>query len=400
MRATSLIGTLLWVTATIHSTLVSASTSPEALAPLGVIGSDAQHAAAKRHLEQSKSHHRRLRMSTPPHTEPLKSRDAGTSGNSTTGAKTEMHSLAKRGSFSGRASFFDPGLGACGTHSKSSDFMVALNQAQYGDLGAVSSWCFQTITITYGASDPPNRTWNQITDSKWKILFLSPQVARVHKLRSYVARNWANLECISLTLARKFHLSVLTSQPLTRLSLFSCSIISGCPYGGLDMSPGLFNYFANPSVGIFYMSWSSGGSAPKSKTTTTTTTITTTTTTTTAVRTTTTTTTTSAYIGFLNDNHDHYHDDPCADYDTSFHNVGHCLQQPNSTTLAAPSSAANATVAATSTSASIDPSATGASSTSSDADPTSEPATSNLDTISQLVLAMGNLAAAAVQANA
>lgn len=30
--------------------------------------------------------------------------------------------------------------------------MVALNQAQYGDLGAVSSWCFQTITISYGAA--------------------------------------------------------------------------------------------------------------------------------------------------------------------------------------------------------------------------------------------------------
>lgn len=29
--------------------------------------------------------------------------------------------------------------------------MVALNEAQYGDLGAVSKWCFQTITISYGA---------------------------------------------------------------------------------------------------------------------------------------------------------------------------------------------------------------------------------------------------------
>jgi len=30
--------------------------------------------------------------------------------------------------------------------------MVAMNQAQYGDLGAVSPWCFQTITISYGKS--------------------------------------------------------------------------------------------------------------------------------------------------------------------------------------------------------------------------------------------------------
>lgn len=99
----------------------------------------------------------------------------------------ELHNLSKRG-YSGRATFFEPGLGACGTYSSSSDYvrpiplavfarrsldppsgwvghclssltppavgarqMVAMNQAQYGDLGAVSSWCFQTITISYGA---------------------------------------------------------------------------------------------------------------------------------------------------------------------------------------------------------------------------------------------------------
>jgi hypothetical protein len=98
----------------------------------------------------------------------------------------------KRGGYNGRATFFDPGLGACGTYSSSSDYvsfrenplfgsfniffshfplssvtrrkvpnfhldcspvsiqMVAMNQAQYGDLGAVSPWCFQTITISYG----------------------------------------------------------------------------------------------------------------------------------------------------------------------------------------------------------------------------------------------------------
>lgn len=30
-----------------------------------------------------------------------------------------------------------------------------MNEAQYGDLGAVSSWCFQTITISYGACRCP-----------------------------------------------------------------------------------------------------------------------------------------------------------------------------------------------------------------------------------------------------
>ncbi|GAA5853114.1 hypothetical protein JCM9279_000862 [Rhodotorula babjevae] len=111
------------------------------------------------------------------------------------GDGAELHSLSKRG-FNGRATFFEPGLGACGTYSGAGDFMVAMNQAQYGDLGAVSSWCFQTITITYGGKT-------------------------------------ANAQ-------------VLDACP-------------GCPYGGLDMSPALFRHFADESVGVIYMSWSAGG---------------------------------------------------------------------------------------------------------------------------------------------
>ncbi|GAA5931223.1 hypothetical protein JCM3775_004967 [Rhodotorula graminis] len=107
----------------------------------------------------------------------------------------ELHSLSKRG-YNGRATFFEPGLGACGTYSGAGDFMVAMNQAQYGDLGAVSSWCFQTITISYGGKT-------------------------------------ANAQ-------------VLDACP-------------GCPYGGLDMSPALFRHFADESVGVIYMSWSAGG---------------------------------------------------------------------------------------------------------------------------------------------
>ncbi|KAG2351349.1 hypothetical protein BDR07DRAFT_1445077, partial [Suillus spraguei] len=30
----------------------------------------------------------------------------------------------------------------------------------------------------------------------------------------------------------------------------------GCPYGGLDLSTGLFNYFASESAGVLYGSWS------------------------------------------------------------------------------------------------------------------------------------------------
>lgn len=42
----------------------------------------------------------------------------------------------------------------------------------------------------------------------------------------------------------------------------------GCPYGGLDMSPGLFKYFASESVGVFYMNWSPAGAAAPSPTST------------------------------------------------------------------------------------------------------------------------------------
>lgn len=87
----------------------------------------------------------------------------------------EKMGLAKRAT-NGRMSFFAPGLGACGSYSNAGDFMVAsesklagygrsrgrraranradspptVNGAQYGNMGAISDWCFQTITISYG----------------------------------------------------------------------------------------------------------------------------------------------------------------------------------------------------------------------------------------------------------
>ncbi|GAA5862270.1 hypothetical protein JCM3774_004843 [Rhodotorula dairenensis] len=112
-----------------------------------------------------------------------------------TEAPTSSKHLMKR-DYNGRATFFDPGLGACGGYSSAGDFMVAMNQAQYGDLGAVSSWCFQTITISYGGKT-----------AQAKVMDACP----------------------------------------------------GCPYGGLDMSPSLFNYFSNPDAGVIYVSWSAGG---------------------------------------------------------------------------------------------------------------------------------------------
>lgn len=39
----------------------------------------------------------------------------------------------------------------------------------------------------------------------------------------------------------------------------SLTLSCRCPYGGLDMSPALFNYFSNPDAGVIYVSWSAGG---------------------------------------------------------------------------------------------------------------------------------------------
>ncbi|KAK4705303.1 chorismate synthase, partial [Phenoliferia sp. Uapishka_3] len=122
-----------------------------------------------------------------------------------------LHQLSKRGSTNARATYFAVsfvGLGACGITNSDSDFIVALNSAQYGDSGAISSYCFKEITISYGGKS----TTAQITD-----------------------------EC------------------------------PGCPYGGLDMSPSLFQYFASESVGVIYVTWELAGSSDDAATTTSTT---------------------------------------------------------------------------------------------------------------------------------
>ncbi|KAG0143671.1 hypothetical protein CROQUDRAFT_660940 [Cronartium quercuum f. sp. fusiforme G11] len=57
------------------------------------------------------------------------------------------HQLSKRdGNFKGRATFYACGLGACGQTNTDSDFIVALNSAQY----QANKWCGKTITISYG----------------------------------------------------------------------------------------------------------------------------------------------------------------------------------------------------------------------------------------------------------
>ena len=101
--------------------------------------------------------------------------------------------LAKRGpTYYGRATYYAAGLGACGEYNSGSDFIVALNAAQYGNMGQRSSWCGKTIAITYNG----NTQYAQVQDA-----------------------------CPS------------------------------CPYGGLDMSEGLFSAFASTNLGVFQMSW-------------------------------------------------------------------------------------------------------------------------------------------------
>ncbi|KAG6821179.1 hypothetical protein H0H93_005399 [Arthromyces matolae] len=102
-----------------------------------------------------------------------------------------------------RWTFYDVGLGACGKNNVASDFIVALNSAQFGS-GYPGPYCFKTITMSYNGKS----TQATIMD-----------------------------EC------------------------------PGCPEGGLDLSRGLFTFFAPESVGVLYGTWtlddgSSGDDAP------------------------------------------------------------------------------------------------------------------------------------------
>ncbi|KAJ3551114.1 hypothetical protein NM688_g4921 [Phlebia brevispora] len=108
------------------------------------------------------------------------------------------HTAGKRFD-SARMTYYEAGLGACGQTNSDSDFIVALNSAQYDG----GSHCFETITISYNGKS----TSAQITD-----------------------------EC------------------------------PGCPYGGLDLTPGLFSFFSSEDAGVIYGEWDfgSGGGAADS----------------------------------------------------------------------------------------------------------------------------------------
>lgn len=110
-------------------------------------------------------------------------------------AKADHHQIAKsleKRSFSGQATYFVDGLGACGITNGPGDFIVALNTPQYGG-GSPGPECFKTITINAGGKSAQAT----ITD-----------------------------ECPS------------------------------CAYGSLDFSEGLFQHFNDLSVGEFPITWS------------------------------------------------------------------------------------------------------------------------------------------------
>ncbi|KAJ7940822.1 plant expansin [Mycena leptocephala] len=107
-------------------------------------------------------------------------------------AKRAKGDLNKR-SFSGaRWTFYSTGLGACGQWNTDSDFIVAYNEASFG-YSYPSKYCGKSITMTYNG-----KTTNA------KIMDACP----------------------------------------------------GCPSpGGLDLSPGLFSFFASQDAGVIYGTW-------------------------------------------------------------------------------------------------------------------------------------------------
>lgn len=107
-----------------------------------------------------------------------------------------------------RWTFYDVGMGACGQFNVQSDFIVALNTAQFGD-GYPGPNCFKQIIMTYNG------------------------------------------------------------QTTTATIMDECP---GCPYGGLDLSRGLFNFFASESMGVLYGTWNFAGDAQPPPPTTTSTT--------------------------------------------------------------------------------------------------------------------------------
>jgi len=105
--------------------------------------------------------------------------------------------LKQRGGSARLATFAAGALGACGTTFTDSDFVVALNEADFD----AANHCYANITISYGGKS----TEAQIVD-----------------------------------------------------------LCPGCPPHGLDLTSGLFSYFAPTSLGVLYGEWTYDSGQPKS----------------------------------------------------------------------------------------------------------------------------------------
>jgi len=80
----------------------------------------------------------------------------------------DSRDLGKR--FEGASfTFYDAGLGACGTTNSNSDFIVALNAPQYGSGG----YCFQTITIIVNGKTATAQITDECMGCGWGALDFS-----------------------------------------------------------------------------------------------------------------------------------------------------------------------------------------------------------------------------------
>ncbi|KAB5590736.1 hypothetical protein CTheo_5827 [Ceratobasidium theobromae] len=107
------------------------------------------------------------------------------------------HAALHKRAYTGQATYYAVGLGACGQYSQPSDFIVALNSAQYGG-GYPGPHCFQSVRICKTGTD-----------------------------------NCQN--------------AVIMDECPT------------CAYGSLDMSEGLFKAFSSLDAGVFPISWTFAG---------------------------------------------------------------------------------------------------------------------------------------------
>ncbi|KAG5728381.1 hypothetical protein E4T56_gene19164 [Termitomyces sp. T112] len=78
--------------------------------------------------------------------------------------------LQKRFGPTARFSFYKPGLGACGQTNGRNDFIVALNQEQFGN----GENCFKTITITYGGKSTQATIVDECMECPYAALDFSP----------------------------------------------------------------------------------------------------------------------------------------------------------------------------------------------------------------------------------